>query len=208
MAKKIKIIRRAEHLPKPSHVHAMAEINGQTARGAAIAGTAYLDLLLRGALERQMRPYAQIRDLLFENRGALQDFSARIHVAFALKVIGSGAYLDLGILREIRNAFAHSADAFDFDREDIAKLCADLWYPRRIQYANTPAPKTPRETFIRAVELLADGLIEPVSKEGALPLPSSFILLGPPWPPHGPQSSPRKPPGRSSGGRPVASQRS
>lgn len=205
MRKKITIAKRVEHLPTPSYVRAMAEINNQTARGAAIAGTAYLDLLLRSVLEKKMRPYAQLQDLLFENRGPLQDFSSRIQIAFAFHVIGSGAYIDLCILRDIRNAFAHSVEPLDFDRHDIAAKCENLWYPRRIQYANSPAPKTPRELFIRAIEFLVDGLIEIESKPGLIPLPSDFIQLGPPWPPHRPETSRKKPSGRSSRGHPTRS---
>ena len=165
-------------------MHAMAEVNRQTARGAAIAGTAFLDLLLRAVLEKQMRPRTQIQNTLFENRGALQDFSARIQIAYAFKMIGYGAYSDLFILRDIRNAFAHSADPFDFDREDIASMCKALWYPRHITYENRTVPVTPRELFVRGVELLADGLSEPVrNRPGYIPLPPTFIQAGPVGPP-------------------------
>jgi hypothetical protein len=192
MVKRIKIIKRHEHLPKPTYVLAIAEVNNQTDRGAAIAGTAYLDLLLRNHLEKRMRLDPDLHDLLFENRGVLQDFSARIQVAFAFKFVGSGAYLDLCILRDIRNAFAHSADAFGFDREDIAAKCDQLWYPRHIQYEKRPRPASPREKFIRAVELLADGLIEAEIRAGRIPIPDTFIQMGPVWPPPKQRPLPRK----------------
>jgi hypothetical protein len=198
MSHKIKVIKRHKELPTPQYVHAMAEINGQTARGAAIAGTAYLDLLLRSALERHMRQYPELQDALFENRGHLQNFSARIQVAFAFKIIGHGAYLDLLILRNIRNAFAHSADAFDFNRADIAALCDELWYPSHIQYSGRGMPSSAREKFIRSVEFLADGLLEAEARtkpEHGLHLPATFIQLGPPYKT---ASSPKKSRTRSS----------
>ncbi len=188
MARKIKTIRRHEHLPGARFELAMAEVNKETPRGAVIAGTAYLDLLLRDVLEKQMRPEADLHTTLFENRGALQDFSARIHLAFALKIIGSGAYCDLLVLRDVRNAFAHSADAFDFDREDIAQNCNDLWLQRHIRYEKRPAPMTPREKFTRSVELLADMLLEVLLRPF-----STFSQMGPPWPPSTRGSSPGKP---------------
>lgn len=201
MGKKIKIAKRHHELPTPYYVHVMEEIHRQTARGAAIAGTAFLDLLLRTALEKRMHPYPDIQDSLFENRGALQDFSARIQVAFAFKIIGTGAYMDLCILRDIRNAFAHSAEAFDFDREDIAEKCRSLWYPRKVSYENKPMPTTPRDIFIRAVRLLADGLTDDRPPgPGRLAIPSTFIQLGPPW---RPPTSPKKQKIRLSRGHPT-----
>jgi DNA-binding MltR family transcriptional regulator len=183
MSKKIKIATRHIELPKPYFVHAMAEIKAQTPRGAAIAGTALLDLLLRTAIESLMRQDQEIQNLLFENRGALQDFSARIQVAFAFKIIGSGAYLDLCILRDIRNAFAHSAEAFDFERPDIAEKCKALWYPHHVRYEKWPETETSRDTYTLAVMLLADGLTEYVPPTpGQIPRPSTFMQLGPPWP--------------------------
>jgi hypothetical protein len=155
MSKKIKIATRHIELPKPYFVHAMAEIKAQTPRGAAIAGTALLDLLLRTAIE----------------------------VAFAFKIIGSGAYLDLCILRDIRNAFAHSAEAFDFERPDIAEKCKALWYPHHVRYEKWPETETSRDTYTLAVMLLADGLTEYVPPTpGQIPRPSTFMQLGPPWP--------------------------
>jgi hypothetical protein len=190
MSKRISVARRHLDLPKPYFVAAMAEINAQTSRGAAIAGTAFLDLLLRSVIEKRIRPLEDISTLLFENRGPLQEFSARIVLAFALEIIGTGAYLDLCILREIRNAFAHSAEAIDFDRPDVSAKCAALWYPLHISYEGRPPPVSPREKFVRAIEFLADGLFEELSRKPG-GSPPSFIRMGPPWS-HAQRSSPRK----------------
>jgi hypothetical protein len=187
MARKIKTIRRHEHLPGARFELAMAEVYRQTARGAAIAGTAYLDLLLRSVIETRIRSDSNLHIILFENRGPLQDFSARVQIAFAFNIIGSGAYCDLCALREIRNTFAHSADAFDFDRKDIASRCDDLWLPRHIHYENRPAPSTSREKFARAVELIADMLLEVLLRPE-----STFSQMGPPWPAPTHGSSPKK----------------
>jgi hypothetical protein len=204
MTRRVKTAKRRTDLPKPYHVHAIAEINSQSDRGAAIAGTAYLDILLRDVLERHMRKDECFQNEIFQNRGSLEDFSAKIKIAFAFKLIGSGAYLDLGALREIRNAFAHSADAFTFDREDIAKLCLGLWFPRNISYENRPKPQTPREFFVRDVEFISDGLYE---AQEATPRNWEFIQAGPPWPVSKPPASPEKPRTPSGQGRRAANQR-
>ncbi len=194
MGKKIKIARRHVDLPTPYYKHAISEVESQTARGAAIAGTAFLDILLRMSLERLMRPYTELQNTIFENRGPLQDFSARIHVSFALKLIGTGAYNDLNILRDVRNAFAHSAEAFEFDREDIARLCNNLWYPKWIRFTGKPDPVTPRQMFVRSVQMIAQGLTEFMNAPaGHLPPQNAFILYGPPWPTEKPNAKPERP---------------
>jgi Mannitol repressor len=209
MSKKIKIAKRHTQLPMPHFARAMEEIENQTDRGAAIAGTAFLDLLIRHAIEKRMRYDPDLQDRLFENRGPLQDFSARFQLAFALKFIGSGAYMDLCILRDIRNAFAHSVEPLSFDRDDIAEKCKSLWFPRKILYENerTP-PETARALSIRAVKLIADGLIEAEARAGRIPIPDTFIQLGPPWPPYQPSpSSPKKPKVRFSRDHPIPSKK-
>ena len=176
--KRISTIKRHELLPTPYYVKALEEINGQSDRGAAIAGTAYLDLLLRRALETLMRPLPELQNRLFENRGGLSDFSTRIDAAFAFKLIGPTAHVDLRALRDVRNAFAHSADTFGFDREDIAARCSSLWFASKIRFGGRPMPVSARASFIREVELLAQGLNE-VTREDAGRIPPHLIHLGP-----------------------------
>lgn len=196
--KKMKSPRKLTDLPRPYHTAAMAEIAKQTDRGAAIVGAAYVDLVLREAITARMCNLPDIIELLFENRGPLQDFGARIQLAYALGIYGHAAYADLCIIKEIRNVFAHSAVAMDFDHPDVAKRCSDLWFPKKIRYGKDPMPSTAKERFIRAVELLTDGLYENLTRpKNGLAL-SPFLMMGPapakasakPKPPQGQQSSP------------------
>jgi hypothetical protein len=193
MTKKIKIVKRYKQLPPPYFEGVVEEIKRQTDRGVAIIATAFLDLLLRHAIEKRMRLDPELHDLIFENRGPLQEFFSRIQVAFALK------YIDLRILKDIRNAFAHSAEALDFNQEDIAKKCRELWFPRHIFYEGetvATAPSTPRDLFIRSMSLIADGLIEAEIGDGRIPVPDTFIQMGPPHykrPPPLPKKRPQRP---------------
>jgi hypothetical protein len=79
-------------------------------------------------------------------------------MALALGVYGRRIYRDLLIIKNIRNAFAHSAESMDFEHAEVAKLCKDLWFPQKISCSGYPAPATSKELFIRAIELLTDGL--------------------------------------------------
>jgi hypothetical protein len=75
-----------------------------------------------------------------------------------LEIYASGVYRDLHVVKEIRNAFAHSAEAIDFDNKDIRRLALGLLLPKRIHYNDRPDPTTPRECYVAAVELVTDGL--------------------------------------------------
>lgn len=189
---RISTIRRFSDLSKPYLTIALTEINRETARGAAIAGSALIDLMLRQSIEIRLLPDPDIRALLFENRGALQDFSYRIQMAYALKICGWRAYKDLCSIRDVRNVAAHSADAFEFDREEVAAACSRLWFPLHIRYGSRAMPTTPREIFIRCVELLADGLAEDTLQRPQQMKAPTFLLLGPRKQPPLQPTSPRK----------------
>lgn len=166
-------------LPKPYHTAAMAEVAQQTDRGVAIVGAAYVDIVLREAITARLCDLSDIMKLLFENRGPLQDFGSRIQMAFALGAYGRRAYSDLLIIKDIRNAFAHSAEAMDFDHSDVARLCKGLWFPQHIHYGKRPMPSAGKELFIRAIELLTDGLYENLNRQKARLAPSNFLMMGP-----------------------------
>jgi|GEM_PF-2825859 hypothetical protein len=179
---KIMHARQIADLPKPYHTAAMAQIKKQTDRGAAIVGAAYIDLVVREALTARMGDLPDIVTLLFENRGPLQDFGARIQLAFAIGIIGRGAYLDLCIIKDARNAFAHSAEAMDFDHADVKARCSRLWFAKTIRYGEYPMPSTAKERFIRTIELLADLLYENIRLHKARLSPSQVLMMGPPSP--------------------------
>jgi hypothetical protein len=155
---KIKHAKKFDDLPTPRHTAVMDEIENekQTDRAVAIIGAAYVDLVLRDAITAKMLPDVDLLTELFENRGPLQDFGARIQVALAFGVCGPAAHHDLRTIKDIRNAFAHSAEAMDFHHEDVARLCATLWYPKKIEFSNRPNPGTPRQQYTRAIALLTD----------------------------------------------------
>ena len=148
-----------------------------------------------------MRTDADVLEALFTNNGALQDFSARIKIAYAFNVIGPGAYADLNLLREIRNAFAHSAQSLSFNSPDVAEICSRLWYPLApsITYGKGPRPTEPKDIFIQAVKMLSDGLYRSMSSH-----PDSFIQWGPPRAATSP-TSPKTPKLRPSRGHPAKS---
>jgi hypothetical protein len=206
---RIKTAKTIYDLPKPYHIEAMAQINRDSPRGAAIAAATFLELLLRNSLEARMVPDPKIHSLLFEDGGALQEFGSRIQMSYALKIIGWRAYTDLGIIKDIRNVFGHSVEDFDFDRQEIAAACARLWFPLHIRYGTGPMPISPREIFTRAVELLADGLAEDIFmlQNSAHCRSLSFLHFGPGKPLPQKPTSPSKRQRRSSPDYPTKTQK-
>lgn len=57
------------------------------------------------------------------DRGPLGDFSAKIIIAYALKVIGPITKDDLDLIRLLRNGFAHSRMHFTFETPEVREVC-------------------------------------------------------------------------------------
>jgi len=160
MAKSVKQPRTFRDLPPERRHNAVVheiEDEKQTDRAVAIVGAAYVDLVLRDAITtRFVITDTKLMNEIFEDRGPLQDFGARIKAAYALGIYGKAAFSDLGKITQIRNAFAHSADALDFNQQDVTRICQSLWYPQKIQYTGRAAPATPRLIYTRAIALITD----------------------------------------------------
>lgn len=170
----IKVAKRVQDLPRGYVPVLMAELAKQNDRAVAIVGASYLDLMLRWAIELKMVTADEV-PRLFEDRGPLQEFSSRINVGFALGIYKRRAFNDLKIIRDIRNAFAHSAEHMDFYHQDVANSCHSLWYAKKIHKKGEPAPTDPRGLYIRAVEWLIDGLFMEASRNTP-PIPRPFFL--------------------------------
>jgi hypothetical protein len=173
--KSIKRAKTVHDLPTAHFPVVQADIAKETDRGAAILGAAYVDLFLRSAIERRLRPIPDVVPGLFEDRGPLQEFSTRIHLGFALGIYLRRAFDDLRLVRDIRNAFAHNVEMMNFEEPDVRGLCDQLWLPKHIQMRGYPDPTTGREKFVRAVEWLIDGLFRESSVK-PLPPPKPIFL--------------------------------
>jgi hypothetical protein len=141
------------------------EIRDATDRTVAIVGAATVEDAVRWALnsffilqisENQERE-------LFENNGVLSSFHAKILMGFALGLFGKAARDDLTIIKNIRNAFAHSPRPITFETSEVAKECSKLRYidtiaknPGRSILRTKPlVDKEPRARFIGTVNVLS-----------------------------------------------------
>ena len=114
---------------------------------------------------------------LFESTGPLSDFSARIDMAFAMRLIGKNWYGDLHRLRQIRNEFAHTYTPLNFMNDRITSLCNALWIPVNIREIDPtdrrpgvkigdirrlPSPTAPREQFMKSFSTIWSFLHNPI----------------------------------------------
>jgi Mannitol repressor len=165
----MKFAKHLRELPEQRrHTAVMADITSstQTDRAVAIIGAAFVDLVLLEAITARLaRRDAKLIKELFEDRGPLQPFGARIDLGYALGIYGKGVYQDLKTIKGIRNAFAHAAEDIDFSTADVSRQANALNLSNRaIQYEGRPPPTTPRARYVHVVEMVTDCLLGDIGR--------------------------------------------
>lgn len=94
-------------------------------RAVAILAAAYLDSFLENYL-RSTLVESKTTDKLFVGFGPLATFSGKSDVAFSIGLFPEHTHNDLGIVRKIRNAFAHDHVLTSFNDSPIRDYCANL----------------------------------------------------------------------------------
>lgn len=165
-------------LPMPSsvrrHWRILRELEQQTDRGVAIIGAAYIEerleetllALFTDRIETVKYENQKVSKRLFKGTGPLTSLSAKIDTAFALGMLGDHSFQDLHLIRDIRNAFAHTSDPLTFCSTKIVSLYKKLWLPFNILAPGEEVPPTdPRKCFLHAVHLLYNFLWSELAKK-------------------------------------------
>ena len=128
-------------------------------RAASIMAGAFLENLLGLALRARMREMTPSdTDSLFDNHGhgALNTFSQKIWIGYALNLFGLKTRKELLILKEIRNRFAHEPEEIDFTHPEIDQLCKNLGTPKKLSMLETkPEENRPRIRYMDTVHFFA-----------------------------------------------------
>lgn len=104
---------------------AIGEAMGQNDRAAAIVLAALLEDVLRSAVALRLPGLSEEEAKpLFEDRGVLYTFDARIRMGRALAVYGSKTEKALDQVRRIRNVFAHVGHPVSFRSPEVKAACA------------------------------------------------------------------------------------
>jgi hypothetical protein len=118
----------------------LQEVNSGNDRSVAIVWGALVEDALQSALTKRFNHLnADQREILFGFNGLLNDFASKSIIAYAATIVDADKYRHLTIIREIRNAFAHTMPSLTFDTKEVVDACAMLQEPnRRILKSETP----------------------------------------------------------------------
>jgi hypothetical protein len=107
------------------------EFYGQNDRACGILFGEWIGFSLERALKSVFRADlpSTIARKLFDFEGSVGSLAGKIDLAFALSLFGRQTYHDLGLIRLIRNEFAHCRLPLRFDLPEVKEVCANLWLP-------------------------------------------------------------------------------
>jgi hypothetical protein len=138
-------------------------------RGAVLVGVARVDAALEHILQAVMSQSPSRDDALFRLDGPLGSLGAKVALAHRLQLIDGPVERALGVLRKLRNAFAHSAESASLTDPAHSSRLAEvyveartnpLWAPLETVLAAQPAsPRSPLEPALRDSILLITILV-------------------------------------------------
>ena len=103
----------------------LADALQATERVEGIVHLCSLDMLLEQLLRCVMIDSKSVDDLMRDGQ-ALQSFSPKLRLAYALGLVPGTVRKDLDYLNKMRNEFAHNADIKSFDEAPICDWCVNL----------------------------------------------------------------------------------
>ena len=122
-----------------------SRLSSETDLGCALIAGAYLDGLLKKALQNSFVEDKTVIQELVEGNGPISSFSCRINIAFAIGIISSNVRHDLNLIRKIRNDFAHAHHELMFEDHKIKNRCDSLIYK------TNPFARTARDNFLTSM---------------------------------------------------------
>ena len=140
-------------------------------RAAAIIVSTHLEDQLKELILSKMIHLTQTEiGELFVGDSPLATFGAKVHLAYALGLIGKLSRQDLNLVRLIRNAFAHARKPIQFNTNEVATACEKLTLPDRYQaierWKGIEQPMdTPRLRFVATVKLYEIGIMYAIRPE-------------------------------------------
>ena len=102
------------------------EVFKQPDRASAIVSTALLEELLERLLHAFLVEHESAERDLFEGMAPLSTMSAKINLAYYLGLLKQSEFEDLKLIKNIRNDFAHSFEAINFETQRIKDKCLRL----------------------------------------------------------------------------------
>jgi hypothetical protein len=133
----------------------------------------FVEKALEIAIFASLAPYdeeANKRIFDYDNRGPIADFSAKIKLGYVMGIFGKETKADLDLIREIRNAFAHSLQPISFETKEVIDMCGRLAIQPMAQIRVAGFPPTARQRYISATTILAGRLKIAIERSPAVDL--------------------------------------
>lgn len=131
----------------------VAELKRETDRGLPLVGAALIDDRLTETLRSFFCESPSASKLIDDANAPLGTFSSRTEMCFALGLIDEHEYTEIGLIRKVRNEFAHAKHGITFSSPRVQGLCSSLKSDLP-QGADYPL-QDPRFRFTNAVVCLA-----------------------------------------------------
>lgn len=129
------------------------ELRRETDRGLPLVGAALIDDRLTETLRSFFCESPSASKLIDDANAPLGTFSSRAEMCFALGLIDEYEYTEIGLIRKVRNEFAHAKHGITFSSPRVQGLCSSLKsdLPQGVDYPI----QDPRFRFTNAVVCLA-----------------------------------------------------
>ena len=155
-------------------------------RSLAILAATMVERGLQSAIIQRMVKLTNTEyDQLFDGAGPLSSFSSKIKIAHSIGVISKFAKIDLDLIREIRNIFAHSIVHIDFNEPAVLDRCRDLWLGEFLQERFESETdlgsilSVPRDKFQYTTRIYSSVLLAYGSEDDNLPSPDKPAVYRP-----------------------------
>jgi len=102
------------------------ELHRETDRGLPLVGAALIDDRLTETLRAFFCEAPSSKRLLDDGNAPLGTFSSRTEACYSLGLIDDFEYAEIGLIRKVRNEFAHAKHGMRFSNSRIQGLCSSL----------------------------------------------------------------------------------
>jgi hypothetical protein len=146
-----------------------SELFAESDRAKIILVSALLEDLLDYRLEESIaiEPSGRQGPYIFRFDGPLGRFAYKTEIAYIFGFISLDTAKQLNIIREMRNACAHSKFKLSFDMPILSNVAKTLFKPLGFMHLKDETPEAIRSTFLAEIPILLHTLIQG-SREAAI----------------------------------------
>lgn len=140
-------------------------------RAVIIIAASILEEALANALKMELRTSSnEEKEVLFGVGMPLSSFSAKIKFVYALRLCDKREKNNMNVIREVRNAFAHSMKYMDFKTEEVASMCGFIETKKFKPVVETSKKltRTPRFIYTSECMLLTNKFMKIASDQNRL----------------------------------------